>query len=210
MARQKDKQLPPYNPLDKENLGVSVADALLEQLPNPLFSIEKFLGAGIYALYYVGSFPAYQPISMRNVRDQFEAPIYVGKAVPEGARKGEVGIGTEPGPVLIRRLKEHAKSIGEVENLDVEDFFCRYLVVEDIWIPLGESLLIEKFRPIWNQVIEGFGIHTPGKGRKDQQRSKWDMIHSGRNFAAKHPPNEKSRDSIFEEIRHHLTSFQIH
>ena len=32
------------------------------------------------------------------------------------------------------------------ENLDVDDFECRYLIVDDIWIPLGETLLIGRFK----------------------------------------------------------------
>ena len=30
---------------------------------------------------------------------------------------------------------------------------------------LGESLLIAKFAPIWNKLIDGFGNHDPDKGR---------------------------------------------
>lgn len=46
----------PYNPLDKRNLGVSVADALLERPILPLPPADSFVGAGIYAIYYVGNF----------------------------------------------------------------------------------------------------------------------------------------------------------
>lgn len=79
---------PPYNPLDKKNLGVSVADALLARGVEPLRSSEPFVAAGIYAIYYIGPFPAYEPIAGANRSEQFKAPIYVGKAVPAGARKG--------------------------------------------------------------------------------------------------------------------------
>jgi Eco29kI restriction endonuclease len=77
----------PYNPLDKINLGKSVVDALLEQTSIRLSSVSNFSGAGIYALYYDGAFPAYQPIS-RNPDGEDAIPIYAGKAVPAGARKG--------------------------------------------------------------------------------------------------------------------------
>ena len=56
---------------------------------------------------------------------------------------------------------------------------------------MGESLLIERFQPIWNVLIEGFGIHTPGKGRKKQVRSKWDTLHPGRTLAVDLPRNSK-------------------
>lgn len=155
---------PPYNPLDKKNLGISVADALLAR---PVYSLppeNRFVGAGIYAIYYVGNYPAYAPIAERNRDGLFEAPIYVGKAIPAGARRGG-GLGVTTGPVLFRRLSEHAQSIAQVENLELSDFLCRYLVVDDIWIPLGESLLIERFVPVWNSTIDGFGNHDPGSGR---------------------------------------------
>jgi hypothetical protein len=70
-----------------------------------------------------------------------------------------------------------------VENLKLSDFFCRYLAVDDIWIPLGENLLIETFSPIWNKLIDGFGNHDPGKGRHQGKIPAWDVIHPGRVWA---------------------------
>jgi hypothetical protein len=90
----------PYNPLDKKNLGASVADALLERKVHPLGEIAKFLGAGIYAIYYSGDFPAYEPLVTHNNHNPFSAPIYVGKAVPIGARKGGFGLDSSPGAAL--------------------------------------------------------------------------------------------------------------
>lgn len=48
----------PYNPLDKTNLGASVADALLGRKPRKLLGLKRFDGAGIYALslFYQGRF----------------------------------------------------------------------------------------------------------------------------------------------------------
>ena len=119
-------------------------------------------------------------MALRNREKHEESPIYVGKAVPPGARKGGFGLGIEPGPALFSRLREHAQSIKQTDELKIQDFYCRYLVADDIWIPLGEALLIERFQPLWNVLIEGFGIHTPGAGRKKQVRSKWDTLHPGR------------------------------
>jgi len=158
----------------------------------PLPPGKKFLGAGIYAIYYTGRFKPYRRVAEQNRNNKFEQPIYVGKAVPPGARKGGFGLSTAPGPALFKRLNEHKSSIAAAENLKVGDFFCRYLVSDDIWIPLGESLLNESFQPLWNILIEGFGIHTPGKGRKKQVRSKWDTLHPGRGLAADLPPNPKT------------------
>jgi hypothetical protein len=194
----------PYNPLDKKNLGVGVADALLARDVEPLRLSAPFIAAGIYAIYYVGDFPAYRPIREANRNDQCRMPIYVGKAVPAGARKGGYGLGVSPGTVLYRRLIEHAESVEEAENLAAEDFYCRYLAVDDIWIPLGESLLIEMFSPVWNVFIDGFGNHDPGKGRYNQQRSAWDVIHPGRPWAGKLRSNKRSAQEILESLEEFL------
>jgi Eco29kI restriction endonuclease len=71
---------PPYNPLDKRNLGVSVADAMLQQPVVALPPPERFIAAGIYAIYYVGEYPHYALIAERNRDEKFDQPIYVGKA----------------------------------------------------------------------------------------------------------------------------------
>jgi hypothetical protein len=165
-----------FNPLDKRNLGQSVAAALLDQPLDPLPPETSFTGAGIYAIYYAGAFAAYTGLGS-------ERPIYVGKAVPPGARTGRFGLDTDPGTALFGRLSEHARSIDQAENLDLKDFRCRYLLTDDIWIPLGESLLIQMMRPPWNLVVDGFGNHDPGAGRAGQQRSAWDELHPGRSWA---------------------------
>ena len=121
-----------YNPLDRLRLGESVAKALLGRPVSILPPIETFAGAGIYALYYVGSFPPYHKIAEKNAEDKWAGPIYVGKAVPAGTRKGGYGLGESPGEVLYRRLREHSESINQTENLPLSDFKCRYLIVDDI------------------------------------------------------------------------------
>lgn len=172
----------PYNPLAKANLGESVADALMRGPVRSLRETGHLLGAGVYAIYYVGGFAAYAPIAARNANSTFEQPIYVGKAVPKGARKGGTGFDAGKGNALRNRLREHAASIDEASNLDLSDFHYRALTVDDIWIPLGENVVIEKFQPLWNRVIDGFGNKTPGERRAMQKRSSWDVLHPGRKF----------------------------
>ena len=179
--------------------GVSVADALLAKALGPLPPDEPFIGAGVYAIYYKGGFPAYKPISLES-KPQRETPIYVGKAVPAGARKGGFGLDTAAGTVLYSRLAEHADSIRQAKNLELEDFVCRYLVVDDIWIPLGESLLIQSFSPVWNCLIDGFGNHDPGKGRQQGQEPSWDVLHSGRSWAAKLQPHKRTADELLVAV----------
>src|SRR5450830_1124824 len=184
----------PFNPLDKKNLGASVAEALLSKEVHPLSTLPVFDGAGVYAIYYTGDFPAYARLASLNQNGQFMLPIYVGKAVPAGARMGG-DLNSSPGKVLQKRLKEHADSIRAAENLNIDDFHCRFLVVDDIWIPLGESLIIARFTPVWNSLIDGFGNHNPGKGRHAGMRPRWDVLHPGRSWAmslAERP--EKAKD----------------
>ncbi|MCL2879232.1 MAG: Eco29kI family restriction endonuclease [Treponema sp.] len=173
-----------FNPLDKRNLGESIAEAILRQKVYPLGNIPPFKGAGIYVIYYNGDFTLYKKLSEKNKND-FLQPIYAGKAIPEGGRKGGFVADIPAGEYLYKRLNEHKKSVEAAENLDIKDFYCRYLVVDDIWIPLGESLLIENAKPLWNIVIDGFGNHDPGKGRYNQQMSVWDVLHPGRIWAKK-------------------------
>ena len=167
---------------------------------------NRFLGAGIYAIYYTGDFPAYRLIAEQNRESKFEAPIYVGKAVPKGARKGgllDLGKGTD---ALFDRLRIHAQSIQEVENLLLQDFHFRYLAVDDIWIPLGEAYIIEKFQPVWNKKLDGFGNKTPGERRKTQFMSLWDTVHPGRSYVTQLslPPNLKLAAHILKEIEEYL------
>lgn len=192
----------PYNPLDKIHLGESVADAILRRPVEPLPPAESFIGAGIYAIYYTGDYPPYERIAERNRNDKFAWPIYVGKAIPSGARRGGIGLGIRPGTVLFRRLVEHGNSVKQAANLNLDDFRCQYLVVDDIWIPLGESLLISRFTPIWNTTIDGFGNHAPGSGRYNQQRSAWDVLHPGRDWALKCAENRKSETEILDALKH--------
>ncbi|GGY11733.1 type II restriction-modification system endonuclease [Litchfieldella qijiaojingensis] len=192
----------PFNPLDKKHLGESVGQAMLRQPVCLLGELSKFSGAGVYAIYYTGDFPAYSAIAQRNRNGEFNAPIYVGKAVPSGARKGKISSSVTT--ALYNRLKEHGKSIEQAENLDLGDFCCRFLVVDDIWIPLGESLLIAKFSPIWNHLIDGFGNHTPGRGRFQGLRPRWDVLHPGRPWAEKCQPRGETMKEIMREAEDYL------
>jgi hypothetical protein len=177
-----------YNPLDKLNLGKSVASALLARPVQQLGEIALFEGAGIYVLYYRGDFPAYAPIAEANA-EEAHWPIYIGKAIPSGGRKGASLTASARGRALYNRLSDHRDSILDVERgsgtLRIADFQARYLTVDDIWIPLGESLLIARFRPLWNQSLDGFGNHDPGKGRYNGLRPLWDHLHPGRNWATR-------------------------
>ena len=195
--------LTPYNPLDKRHLGEQVAEALLAE---PIHELppQKFVGAGVYALYYTGDFPAYSVLADVNRDEKYLCPIYVGKAVPDGARKGGQGNDVDPGTALYKRLNDHAKSISAARNIELSDFRCRFLAVDDIWIPLAESMVIERFKPVWNCLLEGFGNHAPGKGRSSMMTPSWDCFHPGRAWAEKLLPFTKTSEQLDTEIRLYL------
>jgi len=190
----------PFNPLSKESLGRSLTEAFLKSAIHPLPPSERFPGAGVYALYYSGGLPIYKELADRNSVSELPTPIYVGKAVPSGSRKGGADFDAATGFALNARLRSHAESIRQTVDLDVGDFQCRYLIVDDVWIPLAESLLIGKFRPLWNLVMDGFGNNPQGKGRKDQKMPPWDIVHPGRKRAEQLKPGIKSKAEIEAEI----------
>lgn len=206
-------RITPYNPLDKSSIGDNIVRELtlspVQILPSPK-SIERgslprdtvFQGAGIYALYYVGDFPAYAPIAAANSESRFDTPIYVGKADPKGGRKGALELDAADGTSLYNRLKDHATSIDQAVNLQASDFFCRYLVVDDIWISLGERRAIQRFLPLWNTTVDGFGNHDPGNRRKDQYRSDWDVVHLGRSWAEKLGKSPRTSEQILAAVIH--------
>lgn len=199
----------PYNPLDKRNLAASVAEALLERKPYPLASIPKFNGAGIYAIYYFGDFAPYATIAKANSTGELKIPIYIGKADPPGGRKGGGGLDADPGEALCGRVKEHARSIRSVNQhgkIKIEDFSCRLLVVEEQWIGLAEALLIAKFSPVWNTLVDGFGNHPPGKGRHAGMKPRWDVLHPGRPGFDQLQPRPETAEQIATEVEAYLRS----
>ena len=175
----------PYNPLEKLNIARSIEMELLARPVAALANVEGILGAGVYVIYYTGSFPAYAPIAAANRNSAFATPIYIGKAIPKGGRKGGLTLDAGSGRALGERLGQHAASIREATNIDLADFQFRHLVVDDIWIPLGENMLVETFEPLWNRIIDGFGNKDPGNRRATQYKSPWDVLHPGRKFSQK-------------------------
>ncbi len=43
--------------------------------------------------------------------------------------------------------------------------------------------MTRRYNPLWNSHIDGFGNHDPGKGRYEQAKSEWDVLHPGRVWA---------------------------
>jgi hypothetical protein len=96
-------------------------------------------------------------------------PVYVGKANGYGG--------------LYRRLADHRDSIVQAENLNIEDFEVRFIVLSDDDAYLAcmfESAFIKRYNPLWNKDLPGFGLHHVGDKRTNGKISKWDTVHPGR------------------------------
>lgn len=193
----------PYNPLATLNLARSIEQEMLRQPRQPLDDLRQARGAGVYALYYDGPHPMYGALA-RSLGSAVEKPIYVGKAIPKGGRTGGLTRDATLGRPLGNRLSEHARSIAEATNLELSDFTARSLVVDDVWIPLGENMLIQQFQPVWNVVASGFGNAAPGRGRQDQAMSYWDTLHPGRKHSRLLGPNALPLAAIEERVTGHL------
>lgn len=164
---------------------------------------DQFDGAGVYAIYYKdnGGFPLYSPLSEKN-KNTFCQPIYVGKAVPPGWRQGRrISAIT---PALYGRLKGHSRSISQVKNLALSNFYCRFMILtgpeSDLIVPV-EAELIRKYRPLWNMIVDGFGDHDPGKGRYNQSKSEWDTLHPGRDWASRLRGPEPNLAKITKKVK---------
>ncbi|WP_018119379.1 Eco29kI family restriction endonuclease [Corynebacterium mastitidis] len=194
-----------FDPLSYDNLGASIARALDDEPVVPLTEIQRFDGAGIYALYYTGDFPAYELLAERNREQPGSWALYIGKAEAENARKGEANQATVTvGTKLFNRVRNHRSSIDAAQNLNAEDFHVRMLAVAPTWIPLAEVVAIRLHRPVWNAIVDGLGNHNPGKGRKDMMRPRWDTLHPGRGWAEKLADRGETAGDIEQDVRRYL------
>ncbi|WP_169313862.1 Eco29kI family restriction endonuclease [Stackebrandtia nassauensis] len=195
-----------FNPLDPTQIGKLLREKLEEQSPHP-FPPGRFLGAGLYAIYWVGDFPLYAPLRDSNV------PVYVGKAEAGSSSYGyEPDYGTDK---LWERIDKHARSVSEVEmssdaTISRADFRVRFLSLEDAWIVLGERALFREYRPVlWNAIMNGFGSNPPGGARKNA-RSVWDTIHPGRARAGEWPNRSFTKDEMLSFVERGIEISLMH
>ena len=155
----------------------------------------------MYAIYYKGSFAPYAPLAGTD------HPIYVGKADPASSSAKDA---VEQGTKLSDRLQEHAKNIRKAtSSLNIDDFECRFLVVQTGFQKSAEDYLINFFKPIWNsetKICFGLGKHGDSPSTRGNKRSPWDTLHPGRPWAQSITTNQKSLQRILEEIAAHLVA----
>ena len=153
---------------------------------------------GVYLLFYHGDSELYNDISEIN-KENCMFPLYVGKAVESGRRTGAQVTNKQS---LYGRLCEHRRSINQSEGLSIEEFSFKVIAMGSDLVTWGEATMIRYFQPVWNQIIDGFGIHDPGGGRAQQKRSAWDILHPGRGFTSKLPNlSEIAIEDIREKIK---------
>lgn len=84
-----------FDPLDYHVIADTVVSALLQKPMMGMPITTAFSGAGVYLIYSAGRFEPYCPISGT------ETPIYVGKAIPRGGRRGGT---SSPGATSMKGL----------------------------------------------------------------------------------------------------------
>lgn len=157
-----------FNPLDDKN----IQKLFLSELDNKEFKtfdcIQSVTGQGVYVIW-----ASELPYDFDK-----EKPVYIGKAVSPGGRKGDTGRFTSS--PLKKRLLEHMKSIQKATNLNVANFKFKTISLDEHWTVYAEQLFIKTLNPLWNKNYDGFGNHAVGATRSEQKSSKWDATHPGR------------------------------
>jgi hypothetical protein len=161
--------------------------------------LKKFGGTGIYALFYKGKDGLYNK--------DLNSPVYIGRVQ---TTQTSTEVEDKERPFLYTKIKEACKSIEEAKNLSLEDFKCKYMLLDETEMSLSETIetqLINHFQPAWNTCLEGFANHNPGKGRLKQAPSEWDVLHPGRPWAKKLQGKAKDRRAIKKKVENHLQKY---
>jgi len=117
-------------------------------------------GPGVYLLRHTGAHPLYRRFGAR--------PVYIGRSTS-----------------LRQRIRTHRRTLQATHDLEPDAFGVIAIATGSRAISaLYEQLLIEHFRPVWNQhKLGGFGNRFPGAKRSGQRTSPFDRVHPGRNWA---------------------------
>ncbi|TLX16053.1 Eco29kI family restriction endonuclease [Rhizobium sp. MHM7A] len=183
------------DPNDPKFQAVVLALRFIQEERHPLSDLTPFYGSGVYALYYTGPLLPYAPIAGS------ETPIYVGKADPDIVSVKPI----EQGIRLYTRLVEHLRNIEKV-GLYPKHFEYRYLPLGDGTQVSVEKVLIDFFKPVWNNeggCLSGFGKHGDSASTRANKRSSWDILHPGRTWAEKSEP-KRSHNEVLSDVAEHF------
>lgn len=163
---------------------------------------QRVEGSGVYALYYTGDFHLYDEIAKVN-QPKLCYPVYIGKTSPSFHK-------THIDYSLSYRIAKHHESVSYVNNLKVSDLKNKFLIVHPSMyqlIPALESYMINKYHPIWNTIMKGFGSTNISEGRKQHKKPVWDIIHPGRPWAVGRPDPKVNRKEVEQKIVQHITRY---
>lgn len=124
---------------------------------------ERFAGAGVYALYYIGKTGIYAKFGQEINREEYRLPIYVGKAEPTGWRQSFGG-------AIDDQLHFLRTLIGKSHGLRLRDFCLR--AVDEHMCPVYSDVyeyLQRKYKPLWNKLIF--------RGSFTNALSRWMLFH---------------------------------
>lgn len=113
---------------------------------------------------------------------------------------------------LHTRLREHSRSVVAGSGLDLRDFMCRFVIFEEAasdMIGTIEAALIKLHRPLWNTALDGFGNHDSGRGRYNQAKSDWDVVHNGRSWASRCQGIANDKAVLLGSTEDHLRSIGV-
>ena len=164
--------------------------AHFSNLPMQPFSATMPEGPGVYAIYRTFGRGLYGPYTDTGV------PLYVGQVAASGARRP----GARSRGTLSQRINAHRGSL-EAGHLAPWHFALRVLEVEPLLISAVERILIHRYCPPWQTVVDGFSLNCPGQGRiAGQIRSQWDTLHPGRTWASAMKPRDETQHQIRKRI----------
>ena len=188
----------PYNAgIDIDTLTRRIVQRF-SRLPLQSFSDTMPEVPGVYAIYRTFEQGLYGPYKDTNV------PLYVGQVAASGARRP----GARSRGTLSQRINAHRGSL-VAGHLAPRHFGVRVLVVDPLLISAVERILLHRYRPAWQTVIDGFSLNCPGKGRiEGQTRTQWDTLHPGRTWASAMKPRSETRRQLEERIEAAIAGLQ--
>ncbi len=179
-----------FDPSNPNVGGRIVGITMIAQKRKPLANIERFYGAGVYALYYNGDFP--------GLRANFAAgtPDLRGKADPaDAASKTAMEQGDRLARAAYGSLEKYRE--GGKPRCDWQDFEYRALVVQTGWQTSAEDYLIHLFKtasgiPAGVSATDSANMATI-PARAPTCASPWDTLHPGRDWAHRDPKMKDAR-----------------
>jgi hypothetical protein len=155
-----------YMPVEEsviQSIVLDVIHRLHQRGPFTFLNLTPFDGEGIYAVYYQGDLPLYEPF--RSIGST--CPIYFGKASNEGTEQS-----------LFTRLSDHKRTL-QRSNISLADLTFRFVCLPVTLVEFAERNLITLFKPLWNEYLTGFGggKRTRASTQYQTQESMWSAYH---------------------------------